>query len=178
MIRQHKVYCEGCAYLFICGGSIAPMCVATCEFVSGPLRRKVAVTDFGVFAGERNIHNDCPYRQRVSLKAWELKRWILWRINNGKTKAVGEGSLKDYPVEKEFSFKTGTLKSFRSDSQIENKANSPGEEREDSEVESETEAAEVEEASEDFDVFDDGGSGDNDQSGASREGGGKELQDP
>lgn len=95
--RKRKVFCEGCASLLFLPG-MPPQCVATAEFVQGPLRRRIDVTG-RVPAERRNLKNDCPYRETVSLRAYQLKRWILWRVNNeGRENRFKEGSIKDYSV--------------------------------------------------------------------------------
>lgn len=98
-MKRHKVYCAGCANLFLVKG-YAPLCVATAQFVEGPIRDKIDVVDV-VPAERRNIKNDCGYRERVSLRAWELKRWLLWRINDGNEGRVKEIPVRDYPVKRE-----------------------------------------------------------------------------
>ncbi len=99
-MKRSKVYCSGCAYLLLLPGT-PPQCVATAEFVDGPLRSRIDVRG-RVPAEKRNLKNDCGWREGVSLRAYRLKRWILWRMNNeGKNNEVQEASLRDYSVSKE-----------------------------------------------------------------------------
>jgi hypothetical protein len=71
------------------------------KFVDGPLRRRIDITG-RLPAEKRNINNDCGCREVVSLHAFQLKRWIIWRMNDeGKGKSIQEVSLKDYSVSKE-----------------------------------------------------------------------------
>lgn len=97
MRKKRKVFCSGCANLLYIQG-MPPQCVATAEFVAGPLRPRINVVG-RVPAEKRNLHNDCPYREAVSIRAYRLKRWILWRANNeGRWSGVKEENLKEYPV--------------------------------------------------------------------------------
>lgn len=97
--RKYGVYCAGCAYLFLMPGG-APQCLATADFVRGPIRSKIDVVG-RVPAEKRNSNNDCPYRQPVSLRAWEMKRWILWRLSDGEDK-LRERKIKEYPIQDEY----------------------------------------------------------------------------
>jgi len=97
-MRRGKVFCAGCANLFIIG---SPMCMATAKFVEGPLRRKIDVVG-ATSAERRNIRNNCLFRVGVSLQAWRLKRWLLWRLNDDRKKQIKEVSLQDYPVKEEY----------------------------------------------------------------------------
>jgi hypothetical protein len=99
MKRRGKVYCEGCANLFVLP-KIPPDCVATAEFVEGPLRRKIDVTG-KVKAEKRNLNNNCSYHRRFRPKAREIKNWLLWRLNDGSTAKVEETTLSNYPVDQE-----------------------------------------------------------------------------
>lgn len=99
MRRRKTVYCAGCAHLFLLPG-FPPQCVATAEFVGGPLRKRIDVVG-RVPAERRNLHNDCEYREIASLRAWRLKRWVLWRLSDGREESIDEQSLKSYPVSEE-----------------------------------------------------------------------------
>ena len=70
------------------------MCVATAEFVAGPIRSRIGIE--GVASAERrNLNNDCPYFRRKILetpKIRDLKAWVR-RDLNGQ-----EGKLGDYSV--------------------------------------------------------------------------------
>lgn len=97
MRKRRKVFCSGCANLLYIPG-LPPQCVATAEFVSGPLRPRINVVG-RVPAEKRNRYNDCQYRESVSVRAYRLKRWILWRANNeGRWRSVKEENLKEYSV--------------------------------------------------------------------------------
>jgi hypothetical protein len=76
---------------------IPPDCVATAEFVEGPLRRKIDVTGM-MKAEKRNLNNDCSYHRRFRPKAREIKNWLLWRLNDGSTAKVEETTLTSYAV--------------------------------------------------------------------------------
>jgi len=107
-MKKRRTFCAGCANLFFVGGKTKPLCVATAEFVGGPLRRKIEV--ISVMSAEmRNIKNDCGRRISVSIRAWEIKRWLLWRLSDGNEKRVGEVGLRDYSVEKEHNRKREIL---------------------------------------------------------------------
>lgn len=95
--KTNKVYCSGCANLFYTGG--VPLCVATAEFVGGPIRKHVDVK--GVVPAEsRNRRNDCPLRESSSLHAYRIKKWLLWRLSNGREQ-VRERNIEEYPLEEE-----------------------------------------------------------------------------
>ncbi len=99
--KKREVFCEGCANLFIVPG-MPPQCVATAQFVSGPLRKEIDV-EGRVPAERRNLHNDCAYRKPISFRAYRLKRWLLWRMNNeGRLDQFREVDLKQYPVQTEW----------------------------------------------------------------------------
>jgi hypothetical protein len=162
--RKPKVFCAGCANLFILGGENPPMCMATAEFVSGPIRRKIDVK--GVESAiRRNIRNDCEYRISVSLRAWELKRWLLWRLNDGSKKRIGEIGLREYPVKKEYDRKRTILGGDKEEAEEEIYT--------EEEISSEAEEKTVEdnEKLEEEGVFSDGGVDDHDESGAADKGG-------
>ena len=107
-MKKRRTFCAGCANLFFVGGKTKPLCVATAEFVGGPLRRKIEV--ISVMSAEmRNIKNDCGRRISVSIRAWEIKRWLLWRLSDGNEKRVGEVGLRGYSVEKEHNRKREIL---------------------------------------------------------------------
>lgn len=154
--RKSRVHCAGCANLFYLGGETHPMCVATAEFIGGPIRDKVEVT--GVVSAERrNAHNNCPYRKGVSRRAYNIKRWLLWRLNDGNTEGqVTEKRIEEYPVDEEYSIKRKLEEESVVDEQDE-EILFTGEEGED--------------------ILGDGGVGDNDESGTSGEGGGEDVQD-
>lgn len=101
MRRCSKVYCSGCAHLFVIKGE-QPLCVATAGFIEGPLRSKIDVLGL-ISAEKRNLKNDCGHRKPVSIHAWEVKRWLLRRMSNGIE--IKEGSLTDYPIEEESDYK-------------------------------------------------------------------------
>jgi hypothetical protein len=97
MKKEQKVFCRGCANLLLIEGQ-PPQCVATAEFIEGPLRERIDVSG-RVAAEKRNRHNDCTYREVVSLRAYQLKRWILWRMNDeGRSDKYRPGRLGDYSV--------------------------------------------------------------------------------
>jgi len=98
MKRYSKVFCNCCACLFVIKGE-KPLCVATAEFVEGPLRNKIDVVGLKL-AEKRNLKNNCDYRKNVSLRAWEIKRWLLGRMRNGGSK-VEAGNLSGYTIEEE-----------------------------------------------------------------------------
>lgn len=100
-MKKKKVYCKGCAYLFLLDGIDRPLCLASAEFVNGPLRDKVNVSG-SVFAEKRNKKNNCTLRQSVSLKAYALKKWMLRSDHaDGTGKQVKQKTLRDYPVKQE-----------------------------------------------------------------------------
>jgi len=109
-LKKYKVHCIGCANLFFLDGKKNyPLCVATAKFVEGPLRKKIDVLDV-ISAEERNIHNDCKYRKAISRRAWEIKKWLLWRLNNdGNEKRIEKADLQNYSVKKEFDRKREIL---------------------------------------------------------------------
>ena len=104
-MKIKKVYCLGCAKVFYLGGKSTPKCLAMAEFSSGPLRRGIDVV--GIRDAEYvNLFNDCPYRSVFSLKILKMKRWLLWRINNGNEgETIREVTLKEYSVSAEHSRK-------------------------------------------------------------------------
>jgi len=109
-LKKYKVHCIGCASLFFLEGKKnRPLCVATVKFVEGPLRKKIDV--LGVTsAEERNVHNDCEYRRAISRRAWEIKKWLLWRLNDdGNKERIKKADLQDYSVKKEFDRKREIL---------------------------------------------------------------------
>lgn len=191
MISKKKIYCTGCANLFVVGSfkvkASSPMCVATAEFVAGPLRKKINV--IGVEdAVIRNIRNDCVCRASVSLHAWELKRWLLWRLNNGGKKEIGEVNLKGYPVDSEQKFKNRIIESFNrkksselSEEEVDSLIRSVVREKtyteETSASSGSEEAAGEKEETTDEDVRNDGGTGNNDKSDPTSELGGEVIQD-
>lgn len=163
--RKSKVFCSGCANLFILGGENPPMCMATAEFVSGPIRRKVDVK--GVESAiRRNVRNDCEYRVIVSLRAWELKRWLLWRLNDGSKKRIGEIGLREYPVKKEYDRKRTILGGGKEEAEEETYT----EEESRLETEEEISSEDNEKLGEEEGVFSDGGTDDHDESGAADKG--------
>lgn len=182
--RKAKVFCFGCANLFMVGGKqgkeTPPMCIATAEFVEGPLRRKIDV--FGVMSAERrNIKNDCVHRLCVSIRAWELKRWLLWRLNDGSKKRIEEIDPREYPVKKEYDRKKAILGGGQEDTAEETEKDC-SEIQEEIEEESgfETEAeeessSEVEEYEEEESVLADGGIDDHDESGTIDKGGSEDI---
>lgn len=107
---RHKVFCEGCAYLLYLGGT-APLCVATAEFVEGPLRPRIEVVGV-VSAEKRNVHNDCEFRVSVSRKAWKIKKWLIGRLNYGNTegKRIEEVGISEYNYSKEYQRKKNLLR--------------------------------------------------------------------
>jgi hypothetical protein len=99
-MRKRKSYCSGCANLFYLSDRCMPLCVATAEFVNGPLRKRIEVV--GVTSAEaRNVKNDCGYQSVVSLRAWKVKRWLLWRLNDGSESRIEEADLSRYSVKRE-----------------------------------------------------------------------------
>lgn len=107
--RKNKVFCYGCANLLYVEGSEAPLCVATAGFVEGPIRQKIDVV--GVKHAEvRNVRNNCMYWKAVDLHAWQIKRWLIWRMNNGSTKKVAQANISAYPVKKEQDNKEAILR--------------------------------------------------------------------
>jgi len=74
--------------------------VSTAVFVGGPLRDRVDVRGVGS-AEARNRNNACVRRCFVSLSAWKIKRWMLWRIQDGSDKKIKTAKLSEYPVCKE-----------------------------------------------------------------------------
>lgn len=178
--RRKKVFCAGCANLFILGGENPPMCVATASFVVGPLRGKIDVQ--GVESAiVRNIHNDCEYKTFVSLRAYELKRWILWRLNNGVKKQIGEVDLRDYSVKKEYDRKRAVLHSGEEESAGEEEGRAEvDQESIDTEEDYQESAGEEEgcsETGEEEGVLSDGGIDDHDEPSADSEVGAKDVQD-
>lgn len=101
-LSKRRVFCKGCANLLYVGGRTKPMCVATAEFIHGPLRKRIDVE--GVVSAEtRNGSNDCGLYAFASMKAWELKRWLLWRLNDGveeKRRAI-KRNIEEYPISAE-----------------------------------------------------------------------------
>ena len=101
MFRRHKhiVFCEGCANLFYIEGA-PPSCIATAEYIYGPLRSKI---DMGgiTSAEKRNRRNNCKLRSSVSLSAWDKKKWLLWRLSNGSDEEIRESKLYKYPISTE-----------------------------------------------------------------------------
>lgn len=116
--RRRKVYCSGCANLMVVKG-LSPMCTATAKFVGGPLRRCIDIVGI-VHAEKRNIKNDCRHREAVSLRAFKIKRWIIWRLNDGKTRKIQERRLNTYPISEEGS-RSGVYqrKNFEHDIEVE-----------------------------------------------------------
>lgn len=170
MFDRREVFCEGCANLFIAPG-IPPQCVATAEFVSGPLRERIDV-EGRVPAERRNLHNDCGYRRTISLRAHQLKRWLLWRMNDeGRLNEFKEVDLKHYPVQTEWE----RAKAYREreDNRILEDIDHKFEEEVDNFIEQlkEDDAAEEE-------LFDERGVDSTDFSSGSSEGGGKLGENP
>ena len=98
--KRSRVYCSGCAHLLLLPGS-PPQCVATANFVDGPLRRRINIIG-RVPAEKRNIKNNCGWFEIVSIKAFQLKRWIIWRMNDeGRGSEIQKANLCDYSVSKE-----------------------------------------------------------------------------
>lgn len=160
-MKKRKVHCDGCANLFFIGGASTPMCVATASFESGPIRKRIEVVGL-VRAERRNRSNDCPYRASVSLRAWEMKRWLLWRLNDEVEwgKRAKEHSIREYPIISEAKNR-GTYRAERPDPETQEQKVDPGEFHE----------------SFDEDVLTDGGVGDSEQPSASDTGGGEGVQD-
>lgn len=157
--KNGRVHCANCAHLFYLGGDTRPLCVATAMFVAGPIRKKVEVVGV-VSAEERNLLNDCHFKQRFSLRARDVKRWLLWRLNNGNTgKSIGQLKIDEYSVETEYDRKRKLLQER-------------DQERHDFEEE-----IDLYEEERGEDVFDNGGDGDNDEPGPSGEIGGEDVQD-
>jgi len=77
---------------------LAPACTATAVFVDGPLRKHISVEGI-TQALEQNARNNCNRRRSISVVAWEMKRWMLGRLNNGN--GAKAGNIKDYSFEKE-----------------------------------------------------------------------------
>jgi len=97
--KNHIVICSGCANLFYPKGG-EPLCVATAEFRSGPLRDRIDVV--GVTSAlVRNAKNDCKHRECVSVMAYRLKKWLLWRVNDGRIEKIRTGRIEDYPIDAE-----------------------------------------------------------------------------
>jgi len=110
-LRKRKVYCIGCANLLVLSGteSHVPLCVATAKFVNGPLRTRVDVVG-AISAEKRNIINNCEHRTSISRRAWEFKKWLLWRLNSdGNSEEVKKADLQDYSVKREFDRKKEIL---------------------------------------------------------------------
>lgn len=164
MIRRgRRVFCDGCANLLFLGGKSPPLCVATAHFEPGPIRRRVEVV--GVVPAEgRNWKNDCPYHTMVSLHAWKVKRWLIWRLNDGVSEGerARERKIREYPVKVESNHRI-KLQESRT-------------ERETPEDPYEKVDLEYEERGED--VLDVGGAGDIDESGSSDTDGREDVQDP
>lgn len=103
VVSRRRVFCRGCANLLYVGGRTRPMCVASAQFVQGPLRKRIDVE--GVVSAEsRNRNNDCTYYTFASMRAWEVKRWLLWRLNDGveeKGRRATERSIEEYPISAE-----------------------------------------------------------------------------
>jgi hypothetical protein len=96
----HKVTCKGCANLLLLkSGNCLSLCVATVNFVPGPLRKKMDITGLTV-AEKRNRRNNCKLYTPVSFRAWDLKRFILGRLNN-VNKGYKRISIKEYPFSTE-----------------------------------------------------------------------------
>lgn len=99
--RRRSVHCLGCAHFMVlpnAKGGVDPVCVATAEFVSGPLRSRINVTGV-VSAEERNINNDCGFRQSVSIVAYKLKLYMHGRLPGGKK--ANRRRIKDYSYKAE-----------------------------------------------------------------------------
>ena len=97
---KRLVFCKGCSNLFYLGGATKPMCLGQAEFVHGFLRKRIEV--LGIVAVEKtNAHNDCPYRTVISLHAYEIRKWLLWRLNDGNEAKIKEAPLSAYAVGKE-----------------------------------------------------------------------------
>lgn len=113
--KRNKVYCDGCAHLLLTD-TLPPQCVATAKFIEGPLRKRIDVHG-RVPAEKRNIKNNCGYREIASLRAYQLKRWILWRLNNSDTgrKTTKKINLDDYSVEIEGARSKNYRKSLEGD---------------------------------------------------------------
>jgi hypothetical protein len=106
--KSERVFCEGCAHLFLVKGIKYPMCVATAKFVEGPLRSKIDVK--GVTAAEaRNIRNDCTYKTVISKQAWEFKRWLVRRFKHDDKEQFKEIELRLYPIQEEYKQKKAIL---------------------------------------------------------------------
>lgn len=118
--KRKPVFCKGCANLLLIPG-FAPQCLASATFISGPLRAKVDIKG-RVSAEKRNLWNDCKYRRRLSLLAYRLKKWILWRVNDEgrKRPKLREEHLKDYSVEIEGTKKKGYLEERRERRSVKN----------------------------------------------------------
>lgn len=94
------VFCKGCSKLFYLGGDSKPMCLGHADFMYGFIRRRIDV--YGIVAAEKaNIHNDCVCRSMISLQAWKVRKWLLWRLNDGNKLKIKEASIKGYSVGKE-----------------------------------------------------------------------------
>ena len=153
--KKMPVYCKGCANLLFLPG-FPPQCLATAEFVIGPLRDKIDVIDREV-AEKRNFRNNCKYRKGWSLRAYRLKKWILWRINDEgrKRPKIREGCLKDYSVGEECGKKKDYLKECREERTVKKDATKLIEELK----QAEEERYNTEEANGE-DILDDGGTHD------------------
>lgn len=101
---KKQVFCKGCANLFVfpgkSGEGLSPRCLATAVYEHGPLRDRIDITGT-VQAEERNLHNDCPYFTRFSLRARSMKGFILGRLEYDGDRRLREGNLKNYAFEKE-----------------------------------------------------------------------------
>lgn len=105
-MKQDKVFCNGCASLLVITGTVQPLCVARAGFIEGPLRKRIDV--IGVIPAEnRNKKNNCNLRAPVSLHAWQVKRWLVWRMNDGNSEdqKIKAKNLKEYSVGDEASNK-------------------------------------------------------------------------
>jgi len=100
VFKGHKVFCDGCSFLLYIPEMGSPLCVAGCLFKDGPLRKRIDLIGMSN-AEKENAHNDCLRRRGVSKRAWEIKRWILWRMNDGTSKEVKPAKLSEYSVQAE-----------------------------------------------------------------------------
>lgn len=161
-----SVHCKGCANLFYLGADTKPMCVAGARFIEGPIRDKVEVVGI-VPAEERNLLNNCPYRKRISREAYIVKRWLLWRLNDGNGgKRIKESEIDKYTIEEEYDRKRELIE----DNDKENR------EREELFFEENYEHEEIIEEEEGEDIRDDGGAGSDDEPGPAGESGREDVQ--
>lgn len=115
--KRHRVFCSGCANLFCVEGYERPMCVANAYYVSGPLRSQIDVRGL-VSAERKNRHNDCKDRASVSLWAYRIKRWLLWRLNDGSEKRIRAGKLSNYPLSEEAPEEDYSLEDYVRDTEV------------------------------------------------------------